>query len=130
MQNPWRSFEELPGLTALPIAWQRWMGHEFELFRQLCLQPDTRRPRLYPCPLHTSCAYVIRPQPDGSFSGDCQREPALCPKATLSHNDIVPLQLSWTRLSRALCRAFDLQSQPVVFPLATTRQIGSWSGNS
>jgi hypothetical protein len=130
MRNPWRAFEELPGLTALPVAWERWMGDEFELFKQLCLQPDTRRPRLYPCPLHSGCAYAIRPQTDGSFYGDCQREPPRCPQTTFNQNDLLPLQLSWNRLGRALCHAFALDPKPVLFPLPATRQIGSWSNDS
>ncbi len=129
MQNPWRSFEELPGLTAVPAAWRDWMQDQFPQFRELCLEPDTRRPYFYPCPVGRGCAYAITPEPNGTFSGTCQREPIRCPHAAFSLAEITPLRLSWSRLGRALCRAFDLNPQMVEFYLPPTRQIGSWSSD-
>ena len=50
-----------------------------------------------------------------------------CPDIPLSPADAVLLELSWTKLARAICHAFDLDSRPRDLGLINTRQIGSWS---
>jgi hypothetical protein len=130
MQNPWRSFEELPGLTAVPAVWHSWWLDQLPQFQELCLEPDTRRPHLYPCPIGRGCSYALRPEVNGTFTGKCQWEPTHCPDAAFSLADITPLRLSWGRLGRALCRAFDLNPQMLDLPFPATRQIGSWSSDS
>src|SRR5206468_752763 len=115
MPNAWRFFEELPGLTAVPLVWWRGMQEDFEQFKILCLQPGPNPAQSFPCPLRTSCAYRILPNPasiiepsttptnppstnpliQAPFTGHCQRAPPVCPQRQLTANDITPLQLNW-----------------------------------
>jgi len=60
----------------------------------------------------------------------CQCEPPDCAPLSLSPTEIIPLQLNWGRLGRALCKAFGLDSKPADLALPNTRQIGSWSADA
>jgi hypothetical protein len=57
----------------------------------------------------------------------CRCDEPQCPDISLTATDAVLLELSWTKLGRAICRAFDLDSRPLDLGLINTRQIGSWS---
>ena len=57
----------------------------------------------------------------------CRCDPPNCPDIPLTLDDIVLLELSWTKLARALCRVFALDYKPADLGLLNTRQIGSWS---
>jgi hypothetical protein len=50
-----------------------------------------------------------------------------CPDIPLAPSDPILLELSWTKLARALCCALNLDSRPLGLGLLNTRQIGSWS---
>src|SRR5258706_15843893 len=55
----WHFLEDLPGLTALPTIWRKYLAHDFEPFSLLCLQPGPKPALSFPFPLPTSCAYRI-----------------------------------------------------------------------
>jgi hypothetical protein len=57
----------------------------------------------------------------------CRCEPPNCPDIPLTPDDIVLLELSWTKIARALCHVFALDYKPADLGLLNTRQIGSWS---
>jgi len=57
----------------------------------------------------------------------CRCDPPICPDILLTPDDIVLLELSWTKIARALCHVFALDYKPVDLGLLNTRQIGSWS---
>ena len=57
----------------------------------------------------------------------CRCDPPNCPDILLSPDDIVLLELSWTKIARALCHVFALDYKPADLGLLNTRQIGSWS---
>jgi hypothetical protein len=57
----------------------------------------------------------------------CHCDPPTCPEILLTPDDVVLLELSWTKLARALCHVFALDHKPADLGLLNTRQIGSWS---
>jgi hypothetical protein len=57
----------------------------------------------------------------------CRCDPPSCPDILVTLDDIVLLELSWTKLARALCHVFALDYKPADLGLLNTRQIGSWS---
>jgi hypothetical protein len=56
----------------------------------------------------------------------CRCDPPNCPDIPLTPDDIVLLELSWTKLARALCHVFALDYKPADLGLLNA-QIGSWS---
>lgn len=68
MPTPWSSLEQIPGLIALPSVWRKRTGDHFEPFKLLCLQAAPKPAKSFPCPLATSCAYRILPNPEKSSS--------------------------------------------------------------
>jgi hypothetical protein len=57
----------------------------------------------------------------------CRCDEPHCPDLPLTPVEAVLLELSWTKLGRAICGALDLDSRPLDLGLINTRQIGSWS---
>src|SRR4051812_28090963 len=107
----WSFLELLPGLTAVSAVWRRHLGDNFEAFKLLCLQPASRPALSYPCALPTSCSYRIEPAvcvhhppplTPQLFTRLCKRDPPRCPPIQVTLADITPLELNWTKLSRAI----------------------------
>jgi hypothetical protein len=127
MRNPWRSFEELPGLSAVPEVWHNWMGDDFPHFKNVCLDPEPEPVQVLPCPFHSICSHLISRQADGSYISECQQNPIRCPEGTWTLPELTPLQINWRKLGRAICSALGSQNKIALFPLPQTQQIGSWS---
>jgi hypothetical protein len=64
---------------------------------------------------------------DLKLAAVCRCRESHCPDIPLNPTDAVLLELSWARLSRAICQALNLDSRPLDLGLLNTRQIGSWS---
>jgi len=132
----WSILEDLPGLTAFPATWRRHLADDFEAFTFLCLQPGGHRAISLPCPMPTSCCYRVSPasnQPPAAhqlFLGICQRDPPRCPPIELTLADITPLELNWTKLARAISKAFGLNSKFAALPIPPTVQLGTWSADA
>jgi hypothetical protein len=120
------------------------LGEDYEAFKILCLQESALRPTTYPCSLPTSCAYRIVPSAPStldpapstlntqhstfpSFTGVCLHYPVMCEQIELMPADVIPLEVNWQRLGRALCRALGLDARTAELNLFHTQQIGSWS---
>ena len=67
---------------------------------------------------------------DGSLVAVCTCDLWNCPDLELSPAELVVLEWNWARFSRALCRAFGLDSKFVELNLWQTCQIGSWSADA
>ena len=52
------------------------------------------------------------------------------PHITLDRADVIPLELSWTKLARAICKALNLNSKFANLPIPNTGQIGTWSADA
>jgi hypothetical protein len=128
----WQCLEAIPGLSAVPAVWRDRFGDKFEWFRTTFLQTRSSPVKSFPCPRQCGCAHLIITggKKPSRISARCQCEPAACAPLSLSQADILPLQLDWIRLGRALCHAFGLDSRPAALPLPNTRQIGSWSADA
>jgi len=75
-------------------------------------------------------------QPDAAVMGHgaagsglaavCRCPEPHCPDIVVSAGETVLLELSWTKLARALCAVLNLDYKPVELGLLNSRQIGSW----
>ena len=132
--SPWRSLEAIPGFSALPAVWRRYLGDDFETFRAAFLQKKTTTVRSFPCPRNCGCAHFIigdaAPNSQSPITAVCRCEPSLCAPLTLTLDQITPLHLNWPKLGRAICKAFGLDAGDNDFPIPNTRQIGSWSSEA
>jgi len=60
----------------------------------------------------------------------CELHPANCPETPLTQADLITLELSWSRLGRALCQAFGCHVKLIDTLIPNTMQIGSWSADA
>jgi hypothetical protein len=155
--NVWQALESSRGLTAVAASWRERLGDQFHAFKDAFLQRAAGLPRGMPCPRGCGCTHEIVatdmngdgcrvPRDEagshslsstgGEGQGEeasstiraiCRCAPPTCPDILLTPDDIVLLELSWTKLARALCRVFALDYKPADLGLLNTRQIGSWS---
>ena len=151
--GPWPALESSRGLISVPACWRSRLGEDYEPFRAAFLTKSARPAKFYPCPRGCGCMHEIVKTPSskhesvqtslsdlelGAWSLDvdtaspfflavCRCEHAHCPDIPLTAADAILLELSWTKLARAVCQAFNLDSKPLDLGLLNTRQIGSWS---
>jgi len=150
--TPWSSLESARGLTAVAASWRERLGDQFASFKIAFLQRVPGIPKGLPCPRGCACTHeIILPESEPASSNSpntehatrcspstlnprpspiraiCRCDPPNCPDIPLAPDDIVLLELSWTRLARALSHVFALDYKPVDLGLLNTRQIGSWS---
>jgi hypothetical protein len=128
MHSPWLSLESIPSLVALEATWRRLVGEQFEPFKALCLQPASWTVRRYPCPGHCGCDHLVIPRHDGTGAlAACRCDPPSCPDIALSLQEITPLEVSRSRLGRALCAAFGFERHFAELDIPNTFQFGAWS---
>jgi hypothetical protein len=141
--NVWHALESSRGLTAVAASWRERLGDQFEPFKTAFLQRAHGIPKGMPCPRGCGCTHEIvveefpSPNPIGrgarsegqlsTIRALCRCDPPTCPDIPLTPDDIVLLELSWSKLARALCHVFALDYKPADLGLLNTRQIGSWS---
>src|ERR1051326_577925 len=124
--NPWRVFEEIPGLTAFAEVWQARMGPDFPALARLCLEPADGLATSLPCPRRCGCSHYIIPRHDGRGAvAVCRCHPPACPDIALTRTQITPLELNWAKLARALCQAFGLSSKFLHLAPPNTAQVGA-----
>lgn len=124
----WFTLESVSGLVALESEWQRLLGEQFVPFRSLCLEPSSARVLRVPCPRRCGCNHSVILRHDASAAvGVCRCLPAVCPDIPLTLRQITPLEVSFERLGRGLCRAFGFDSRYAPLPPSYTFQCGSWS---
>jgi hypothetical protein len=146
--NVWQALESSRGLTAIVASWRERLGEQFDEFKDAFLQLAAGVPKGMPCPRGCGCTHEIvareecgvssvegrkKTEADRREAGPlaiCRCDPPNCPDILLTPDDIVLLELSWTKLARALCHAFALDYKPADLGLLNTRQIGSWSADA
>jgi hypothetical protein len=117
----------MPGLSAVAVDWQSFTGSQFEPFRALCLHHVEGTVKSYTCPRGCGCVHEVIHRHDHTAAiGVCRCKPPECPDIPLSIADITALELTWTRLSRALAQTFDLAPKFLKLPMENTVQFGSW----
>ena len=128
MFSPWHVLEVIHGPAAVAWIWRRHLGDEFAAFAAAFLQRGANPVRFYPCPRDCGCAHEVLPSPDGGdFVAICRCESWNCDDLQLTTEDILPLELNWPRLRRALGKAFGLAPKSSSLHLPNTQQMGSWS---
>jgi len=83
--------------------------------------------RFYPCPNDCGCAHEVLPADDQTFTAVCRCESWNCDDLALTLDQILPLELNWPRLGRALATAFGLQLKFAGLNPPQTCQVGSWA---
>ena len=128
--SPWSCLEALPGLIALPRVWHARLGEMFERVKVLILQDNPTLAQLLPCPRGCGLAHDIVCRPDGSFVATCYGDPNRPQEIPLTVADITPLEVSRSRLGRALCQALGLDSRFRTLQPPNTIQFGAWSADA
>jgi hypothetical protein len=128
-QFVWAALESSRGLISVPACWKERLGDDYESFRAAFLASSSEAAKYYPCPLGCGCMHEI------VYAGEetravCRCDEPHCPDILLTPAEAMLLELSWSKLARALCRALNLDSRPADLGLLNTRQIGSWSADA
>src|SRR6266516_2677868 len=107
--HPWSSLEVTT--NAVPSIWRRRVGEQFEVFRRAFLQVRPGSAQSFPC-RKCGCAHDVVIHGPGDIVAVCACEPWNCPDLKLTPVDIEILELNWSKLARALCKAFGLAARP------------------
>jgi hypothetical protein len=130
INSPWPFLETLPGLIALPGVWRTGLGEMFEPVKTLILRASPNPAQLLPCPRGCGLAHDIVCRPDGSLAALCCGDPSRPQEILLAHADIMPLEVNWSGLGRALCQALGLDSRFRTLLPPNTVQFGAWSAEA
>jgi hypothetical protein len=124
----WHRLETIPGLVALPCAWQSGMGQYFPTFKSLCLQPATWLAESFPCERNCGCIHrvILRHDRTSAIAACCCPSPD-CPDIPLSITDLTPLEVNRARLGRAIGTALGLATKILEISQPHTLQFGAWS---
>ncbi len=125
------ALDMVPGGSALPTIWKRQLGADFEIFSSLFLRtrPDETAQSV-PCPWNCGCSHKVVLQGNGTLHGMCQCESQACGTYTVMPDEMVPLELDWSKLAHVLCQAFGVQEKVVKLGLYNTLQLGAWSADA
>src|SRR3989442_1466768 len=134
----WFCLERLSGLSGVPLTWRQCLGEHFDCFSPSFLQLRPEPAVRYPCD-NCSCFHDVIIDPtlnsklktlNSAVTAVCRCDPLACSPLMLTRDDIQIWELSWSKLTRALCRAFGLEPKTPGLSLFQTRQIGSWSADA
>jgi len=125
--SPWACLESDYCPSNVSAIWRRDLGAQFPAFSAAFLERRPEMTHVYPCPFDCGCAHEIIRHSPNDIVAVCRCERWNCDDLKLRNEDIVLWGLSWTRLSRALCKCLGLDSKPAELGWSQTRQIGSWS---
>ena len=123
----WRSLEQVRGLCAATPTWRRQMGGSFELFASAFLRRREDTAQSLWCE-ECYCSHTVVTHENGTMVGVCECDPWNCDDMNLTAEDMALWELNWTKLGRAVARAFDCESQETDFALPSMRQIAAFSG--
>jgi hypothetical protein len=125
----WRCVESLPGLVAVPAWWRAGLDGEFEAVRDAFLRVRPGQSARYvPCPVQCGCSHEVVRQDDGRIVGVCRCEEWNCDDIPLREEDVVLLELNWSRLGRAIATAFECEPKESDLGLYNVRQVGAFGG--
>lgn len=123
----WQSLEQVHGLCAATPTWRRRLGNSFDLFAPSFMRRLEEKAESIWCE-ECYCAHAVVTHPDGKMVGVCECDPWNCDDMLLTTDDVALWEVNWTRLGRAVARAFDCEWQEAEFLLPRTRQIGTFGG--
>lgn len=126
MANWWRCLEDMPGLVAVPAAWQQRSETRFETVRTAMLT-SAGRAAFYPSPSACECTLRVIDHGDGIVAvSECGS--AVCKDIPLAAGEVMLWELSWRKLGHALAAALDCTANGGAEVVAGARQIGSFGG--
>src|SRR5260221_3332211 len=128
-RSVWSSLEPLPGLNAIPSVWSEKLGEEFNLFKAAFLQPRPAPAQSFPC-RNCGCAHDVTIHGPGDIVAVCACDPWNYDDLILTPGDIEILELNWSKLARAVCKAFGLAVKLEDYGPPNTVQIGAWSADA
>lgn len=128
--SPWSALESIPGQTAVAALWRERLGDGYDEFKNAFLQPAPDLAHSYPCPNDCGCWHeVIHHGPD-DIAAVCRCDPCRCAPFALTPEEVRLWGFSWSRFSRALCGALELNQRTAELGLHKTCQIGCWSATA
>ncbi|HMJ91654.1 MAG TPA: hypothetical protein VK530_17665 [Candidatus Acidoferrum sp.] len=127
MENFWHCLEQLPGLVAVPATWRLGSGEQFDFVRPALLRAGNSTASSFPCPNGCGCAHRVVERDGGSFVAVCECESWNCEDIPLTRDDVALLELNWSKLGRAVTKAFGCDVRETDFGLASTKQIASFA---
>jgi hypothetical protein len=98
----WRCLEDLCGLVAVPASWRARLDGDFDAVRGAFLRARVDAARSFPCPRECGCAHEVVRHESGRIVGVCRCESWNCDDIALKEEDLVLLELNWSRLGRAI----------------------------
>lgn len=104
-----RALERIRGQSAVLRIWHEAAGADFANLHSAFLRAGTTPVRFVPCVNGCGCAHEVFAEPDGSFAGVCRCETSSCDDLKLQRADVLPWELNWVRLARAIAQALDLK---------------------
>ncbi len=127
MGNFWQALEQLPGLSAVPAVWRELGDEDFDLAHPALLRARSSTAKSFPCPRGCGCAHRIVERGDGTFVAVCECESWNCEDILLARGDVTPLELNWSKLGRAVAKAFGCDAKECALGLMATKQIAAFA---
>jgi hypothetical protein len=90
------------------------------------VRPDAAQS--FPCPHECGCGHEVIRHDDGRIVGVCRCDSWNCDDIPLKEEDVVLLELNWSRLGRAIATAFNCDPKESVFGVPGVMQVGSFGG--
>ena len=126
----WRCLEDLRGLVHVPAGWRARLDGEFDAVRGAFLRA---RPgasaRSYPCPHECGCSHEVVRHDDGRIVGVCRCESWNCDDIPLKEEDLVLLELNWSRLGRGIAKALGCEAKEATLGVPGLLQVGSFGSD-
>ena len=126
----WGCLEDLRGLVHVPAGWRARLDGEFDAVRGAFLRA---RPgasaRSYPCPRECGCFHEVVRHEDGRIVGVCRCESWNCDDIPLKEEDLVLLELNWSRLGRGIAKALGCEAKEATLGVPGLLQVGSFGSD-
>jgi len=130
MSYLWPCLENIRALANVPAMWGCWLGNDFEAVERAFLERSPTPAMSYPCAQQCGCAHRLVARTEGSYVGVCTCDPWNCDDFVVPQAEAAVLELNWSRLGRAICKALDCDYRETAMPLPFTRQIGCKFANA
>jgi hypothetical protein len=114
--------------VGVPARWRSRLNGDFDAVRGAFLRARPEAARYVPCPVECGCNHEVVRHDDGSIVGVCRCEEWNCDDLPLQEEDVVLLELNWSRLGRAIATAFGCESKEASLGVPGVMQVGSFGG--
>lgn len=127
MSSPWRALEAICG-SAVKAEWTYKAGGKFGPLLETYLRPlKDERAKVHPCPCRPECYHRVIRHPN-RIVAVCEDREFACDDFELSDADLIPYELNWKMLGRAVASAFGCEHIDSQVGIQGVRQIAAFSG--